>query len=124
MKLVTYSRFHSANVSRLGICEGDFVVDAGRAAEILGLDRKIRELMLDSMEHLLPNWEFASPLLKTISDRARDMIEGRIPAEGLEDAFIPLQKACLLPPVLRPPTVRDFYSFETHVKNARARRGL
>lgn len=28
------------------------------------------------------------------------------------------------PPVLQPPTVRDFYAFETHVKNARQKRGL
>jgi fumarylacetoacetate (FAA) hydrolase len=29
-----------------------------------------------------------------------------------------------LPPVLRPPSFRDFYAFEQHVKAARARRGL
>ena len=29
-----------------------------------------------------------------------------------------------LPPVLHPPSVRDFYAFEQHVKTARARRGL
>lgn len=30
----------------------------------------------------------------------------------------------LLPPVPRPPSFRDFYAFEQHVKTARARRGL
>ncbi len=30
----------------------------------------------------------------------------------------------LLPPILDPPTVRDFYAFEQHVKTARAHRGL
>ncbi len=29
-----------------------------------------------------------------------------------------------LPPVMRPPTFRDFYAFEQHVKTARAQRGL
>jgi fumarylacetoacetate (FAA) hydrolase len=29
-----------------------------------------------------------------------------------------------LPPVLRPPSFRDFYAFEQHVKTARAKRGL
>ena len=29
-----------------------------------------------------------------------------------------------LPPVIRPPSFRDFYGFEAHVKTARARRGL
>ena len=28
------------------------------------------------------------------------------------------------PPVAHPPSLRDFYGFETHVKNARGRRGL
>jgi fumarylacetoacetate (FAA) hydrolase len=29
-----------------------------------------------------------------------------------------------LPPILRPPAIRDFYAFEQHVRTARARRGL
>jgi fumarylacetoacetate (FAA) hydrolase len=29
-----------------------------------------------------------------------------------------------LPPIVRPPTFRDFYAFEQHVKSCRARRGL
>ncbi len=35
-----------------------------------------------------------------------------------------LDEVELLPPVLHPPSVRDFYTFEQHVKAARARRGL
>jgi 2-keto-4-pentenoate hydratase/2-oxohepta-3-ene-1,7-dioic acid hydratase in catechol pathway len=124
MRLVTYSRFHPSNAAHLGVCEGDFVVDAVRAAEILGIDSKRRSVFFASMESLLGCWEDGAPLLRTISDRARDLIEGRTPAEGLEETFTPLPKACLHPPVVHPPTVRDFYSFETHVKNARARRGL
>src|SRR5919201_2889104 len=41
-----------------------------------------------------------------------------------EHAEYPLADVDLLPPVLRPPAVRDFYAFEEHVRNARARRGL
>jgi 2-keto-4-pentenoate hydratase/2-oxohepta-3-ene-1,7-dioic acid hydratase in catechol pathway len=37
---------------------------------------------------------------------------------------IPLATARLLAPIPRPPTVRDFYAFEQHVKTARQRRGL
>ncbi len=36
----------------------------------------------------------------------------------------PLQGARLLAPVEAPPSVRDFYAFEQHVRTARARRGL
>jgi fumarylacetoacetate (FAA) hydrolase len=41
-----------------------------------------------------------------------------------EHAEYPLAEIELLPPVLRPPSVRDFYAFEGHVKTARAARGL
>jgi fumarylacetoacetate (FAA) hydrolase len=37
---------------------------------------------------------------------------------------IPLDEVRLLAPIPRPRTIRDFYAFEAHVKNARARRGL
>src|SRR5918912_2696082 len=36
----------------------------------------------------------------------------------------PLEDVELRAPVLQPPSVRDFYAFEAHVKAARARRGL
>src|SRR6266702_4707807 len=35
-----------------------------------------------------------------------------------------LQEAILLSPIPEPPSVRDFYAFEQHVKAARAKRGL
>ena len=41
-----------------------------------------------------------------------------------EHAEYALEDVELLPPVLHPPSVRDFYAFEQHVKTARARRGL
>ena len=40
-----------------------------------------------------------------------------------EHAEYPLDDVLLRPPVLHPPAVRDFYSFEQHVKAARALRG-
>jgi fumarylacetoacetate (FAA) hydrolase len=41
-----------------------------------------------------------------------------------EHAEYRLHDVRLLPPVLHPPAVRDFYAFEQHVKTARASRGL
>jgi fumarylacetoacetate (FAA) hydrolase len=35
-----------------------------------------------------------------------------------------LDEVELMPPVLKPPSVRDFYAFEQHVKTARGQRGL
>jgi fumarylacetoacetate (FAA) hydrolase len=40
-----------------------------------------------------------------------------------EHAEYPLKNVRLLAPVLRPPSIRDFYAFEQHVKTARASRG-
>jgi len=37
---------------------------------------------------------------------------------------VPLADVRLLPPISAPPSVRDFYAFEQHVKTARGRRGL
>ena len=39
-------------------------------------------------------------------------------------ATLALSEVQLLAPLPRPRTIRDFYAFEAHVKNARARRGL
>jgi fumarylacetoacetate (FAA) hydrolase len=36
----------------------------------------------------------------------------------------PLDEVTLLAPVAEPPSIRDFYAFEQHVRTARARRGL
>src|SRR6478672_11340141 len=41
-----------------------------------------------------------------------------------EHARYPLAEVELRPPVLHPPSVRDFYAFEQHVRAARERRGL
>ena len=44
--------------------------------------------------------------------------------QAREHAEFPLDEVDLRPPVLRPPSVRDFYAFEQHVRTARQRRGL
>jgi fumarylacetoacetate (FAA) hydrolase len=41
-----------------------------------------------------------------------------------EHAEYPLAEIVLRPPVLHPPSIRDFYAFEQHVRAARASRGL
>ena len=44
--------------------------------------------------------------------------------QSREHAEYRLEEVEFLPPVLHPPSVRDFYAFEQHVKTARAGRGL
>jgi fumarylacetoacetate (FAA) hydrolase len=43
---------------------------------------------------------------------------------GSAGLALPLAQVGLRPPVPDPPTIRDFFAFETHVRNARARSGL
>lgn len=44
--------------------------------------------------------------------------------EGVEPREYLLSEVTLLAPIPEPPTLRDFYAFEQHVKSARAKRGL
>jgi hypothetical protein len=44
--------------------------------------------------------------------------------QAREHAEYRLDDVDLRPPVLHPPSVRDFYAFEQHVRTARAARGL
>jgi fumarylacetoacetate (FAA) hydrolase len=44
--------------------------------------------------------------------------------QAREHAEYPLADVVLRPPVLHPPSIRDFYAFEQHVRTARGSRGL
>jgi 2-keto-4-pentenoate hydratase/2-oxohepta-3-ene-1,7-dioic acid hydratase in catechol pathway len=69
---------------------------------------------------LLPPGSTLLDLLQ--EDGALEAAAGRATSGPAE--VIALKAARLLAPVPRPPSVRDFYAFEQHVKTARQRRGL
>ncbi|HYG58236.1 MAG TPA: fumarylacetoacetate hydrolase family protein, partial [Symbiobacteriaceae bacterium] len=50
-----------------------------------------------------------------------DLIRGE---RGVAGEAWQVEQVTLLAPLPRPRTIRDFYAFEAHVKNARSRRGL
>jgi fumarylacetoacetate (FAA) hydrolase len=95
------------------------VLALGRAVVLLG--RPEREAArLATLETMLESWHENLAL-------ARDVLaEGATPAGAKATALArrPLDQLAVLPPVAHPPTVRDAYAFEAHVRNARARRGL
>lgn len=74
------------------------------------------------MEALLSDWEHGEPLAREMVRRAPEAVRAASTIAG--GIHLRAEDVTLLPPVARPPAVRDFYAFETHVKNARARRGL
>jgi 2-keto-4-pentenoate hydratase/2-oxohepta-3-ene-1,7-dioic acid hydratase in catechol pathway len=71
--------------------------------------------------HGLPQGASLLDLLGDDGDRLRTAGEAalREPSE-----VIALGDVRLRPPIPRPPTIRDFYAFEQHVRTARQRRGL
>lgn len=78
-------------------------------------------LVVDSQVHALPAGE---TLLGLLGDDG-----GRLAAAGERArrdpaAVLALQQVVLRAPIPLPPSVRDFYAFEQHVKTARKRRGL
>ena len=64
------------------------------------------------------------PGLLDILQAGQDLLEAGKQVMSSPESVVPLAGASLLPPVSRPPSVRDFYAFEQHVKTARQRRGL
>ncbi|HET9614761.1 MAG TPA: fumarylacetoacetate hydrolase family protein [Candidatus Limnocylindrales bacterium] len=52
-----------------------------------------------------------------------ELLEGFAPRDEEDDAIIPAADLVFGPPVVRPPSLRDFYAFERHVRTVWERRG-
>jgi 2-keto-4-pentenoate hydratase/2-oxohepta-3-ene-1,7-dioic acid hydratase in catechol pathway len=68
--------------------------------------------------------EPASDLVALLGDDGSLLRDAAARAHKQPDLVVPLSEAQVLAPILRPPSVRDFYAFEQHVRTARERRGL
>jgi len=53
----------------------------------------------------------------------RDLVEGFAPRDADDDAVLAAGDITFGPPILRPPSLRDFYAFEGHVRTMWERRG-
>ena len=95
MRIVRYQAGHGAMV---GYLDGELIVPVARGDGRVGTAAVIDLAMAARVEPSLRPTPTAEPL--------------------------PLAGARLLPPVEEPPSVRDFYAFEQHVRTARFRRGL
>ena len=121
MRLVSFGRAGEPGERLLGALDGDRVLELSAAAAVLapGLDEAGR---LRSLDSLLSGWEQGLTVARSVLDRS--IGAGAKYADALAPAWPPRSRVTLHPPVSRPPTVRDFYAFEAHVRNARKRRGL
>lgn len=129
MKIVTWADPHAGadadrdEAGRAGLLHGDLVLDletlsdwASRhgAGKSLALPRTVMGLLKRG-----PDGMAAAREALALAAKAR--LEDLTTAPGLARS---LASVNLRTPVPDPPTVRDFYAFEQHVKAARARRGV
>ncbi|SFS46142.1 fumarylacetoacetate hydrolase family protein [Marininema halotolerans] len=133
MKLVSYEHVQNgltisaqgASEWRLGWLDREWIVDVAFAQEWATLSKGIPLTKLHPAT--MNEWlEADSKLKEQVIHIAKVIQEEDLSAlkvEG-EPVALPLEAVKLLPPVPSPPTFRDFYAFEQHVKTARSRRGL
>jgi len=78
----------------------------------------------DSTLHRLPVTTLDDHLARGLRVEAlRDLVEGFEPRGDDDDAVLATGDLDLGPPILRPPSLRDFYAFEGHVRTMWERRG-
>ncbi|MGH2487518.1 MAG: fumarylacetoacetate hydrolase family protein, partial [Ktedonobacterales bacterium] len=130
MKLVTYVTAPDTprDAGRAGVLLDDLVLDLDRLGEwatqhdielpAFGGARRLPATMLELMQRGPDGMA---------SVRAAFEAAGRARVEDLSAASgpaLPLANVTLRTPLPNPPTLRDFYAFEQHVKAARARRNV
>ena len=124
MKFVTYSQFDS-DPPRFGFKKGPYIVDVLRSA-IWAKQSQNKDQFLDiptSLKRALEQWHHHFRKLQELSEL--------VPSDNLSsytanDRPIALLESEIIfhAPIPNPSTVRDFYTFEQHVKSARQQRGL
>ena len=94
MKLLTYD---SGSGPRAGALAGDRVLDV---SALLGEQRTVRDVQA----------------LLELSDNPLDRLRAALSAGGVAPSVL-LADVRLRAPVLRPPTLRDFFDYEAHVSH-------
>src|SRR5438477_12133308 len=126
MKLVAYSTKKTPNKTRTGLLWGEWILDIDRVAitaEKLKIPapRSIRNLPAAvTIKQILSRNPKLLDDLQSVSWRRFN----RIAPEHVHRSMSRTEDVMLKAPVPDPPTLREFYAFEDHVKAARARRRL
>ncbi len=126
MKLVTYSDKKKPRNTRAGILWGDWILDANEiTAKAIKADIKIPrtiQKLPDKVPTVLELLLQGPRLLDDIKNISWRIFNRMKPED--HQRLTKARSVTLRSPIPRPPTLRDFYGFEDHVKAARARRGL
>ncbi|HEX9430197.1 MAG TPA: fumarylacetoacetate hydrolase family protein, partial [Candidatus Bathyarchaeia archaeon] len=126
MKLVAYSTKKTPTKIRAGLLWGEWILDIDRVASTaeklkISAPRSIRNLPVAiTVKQILSRNPKLLDDLQSVSWR----IFNRIAPEHVHRFMTRTEDVGLKAPIPDPPTLRDFYAFEDHVKTARARRGL
>src|SRR5438094_237825 len=126
MKLVTYSEPGKQTKTRPGLLWGNWILDLQDIPSLssrleVKISKRITKLSdLSSTLDLVESGTKAMEDLQKLSWR----IFNRLGPDKMPRTVKNLTEVSIRPPIPRPPVLRDFYSFEDHVKAARARRGL
>ncbi len=126
MKLATYGEKGKSAETRVGLVWGEWILD------IAELPSAARKLGIKDARGLAKNRNETS--LQEIIDKGPERLMelqelswrvfNRLKPDSRDPALKQLGSSRLYPPIPRPKTIRDFYAFEEHVKNARKKRGL
>ena len=122
MKLVTFRTPDRATHAGVVFGERVFTLDYPTVLELLrdpeGLEKAHNVLRESGKEYIQNEPDSPAPLAEAALSMVSKVIHERRAAEYT------LHELVLLPPIPDPPSVRDFYAFEQHVKTVRARRGV
>lgn len=125
MKLLTYTLPDELLKPRLGALFAEkIVVDL---TEARSWAQGVRGIPAESLPDTLDGLIYAGPAAWDYARRLLRALEGedplRLKGAHRKPVGYPLEQVILYPPLLRVSSLRDFYAFETHVKNAYAGRG-
>ena len=122
MRFVTYKSKNNEK-NKFGYLEDGTIIDITEAKKWLNDSRGIQNYLTipNSLQESLSNWDTHFKLLKEMKDDLESIDMEELKAKKLSSE---LNEVRWLPPVTHPPSFRDFYAFEQHVKAARKLRGL
>jgi len=112
VRLITYRQRARGSDPRLGVLQGDRVLDVARLTG---------DAALDGMLALL---ERGPGAMAAVAGAAAEFAQAARPAgSGYGELALPVWGVELLAPLPRPRSIRDFYAFEQHVATAHRKRG-
>lgn len=97
-----------AAYARFGVVVGQHVVEIGESA---------KGTLLSAVQSERPLFDEIAAMVKDVSSGKPAILRGH------ERRVFPLDAVRLCAPLVRPPSLRDFYAFEQHVKTANENRG-